>query len=101
MKLLTTLLTFTLLSSIAAPAFAQRAIEGLDQETYDRNTEILKEGRREMKYETHRDFYYDYKYSDVEVYEVEDNSMDMDTDMDTDEDMMNDMEDDNVIEGAF
>lgn len=71
MKLLTALLTLAVVSTIASPAFAQRAIEGLDQETYDNNTKVLLEGRMKQGYQRHHDFYYDSKKSEQSSYDTD------------------------------
>ena len=79
-------------SLILAPVAAQAgSIEGIDRDTYNRNTEILRQGRMEMKYEKHHDFYYDYKNS----------NMDEDSYDYSDDDKDSDDNENKVIKGAF
>lgn len=53
MRLLTAILSLGLLSSLTTPAFSMHTsgVEGLDQMTFDRNTEILREGRFERDFQ--------------------------------------------------
>ena len=91
MKLLSLLFGTSL---ILAPVVAQAgSIEGVDQDTYNRHTEILRQGRMEMKYEKHHDFYYDYKNSNMDK-----DSYDC---LDDDDYNDSDYKEDKVIKGAF
>ena len=93
MKTLSLLILSTLMASIAGPALAQRAIEGIDKDTYDRNTMILQQNRE--GYQKHHDFYYDYKYSDID-YDVEEKET-----TDYNDSFDNDSDEDDVIKGGF